>query len=76
MALLVRKDMQSTLEDPISVLLPGVCVNHENLQSAHTLQQHIQQQTTAIKSPSRAGSPSAVSRRLYFIYYILTIFPK
>ena len=59
--------MQSTLEDPISVLLPGVCVNHENLQSAHTLQQHIQQQATANKSPSRAGSPSAV-REDFFIH--------
>ncbi len=53
--------MQTVLEDPLSSTLPGSVVNHDNLQSAHVIQQYVQQQQAAAnRSPSRAGSPSAV----------------
>ncbi len=75
LALLVRRDAQTASHDPVVRALPGACVNSDNLLSAHSLQQ---QAASSIKSPSKAGSPSAVSlspvhRLSFFAFSVLGI---
>ncbi len=55
LSLLVRRDMQATVDDPFQQAMPPVCVNHDN-----TLGLQPNSVSSAIKSPSRTGSPGGV----------------